>query len=94
MATIGKAAAAGRIATLLLESEQFVPGTCDAASGRVVCHGEPPPDLSRSGDRPATTTPDVLGLLAEAVLLHGGGIVSLARTAMPVPGPAAAILRY
>lgn len=33
-------------------------------------------------------------LVAGVVLLHGGGNVSLARTAMPVPGPAAAILRF
>ncbi len=92
--TLGKAAVAGRIATLLIESDRFVPGTFDAATGRIVCRGEPPGDLSRSGDRPAASSQDVLGLLAEAVLLHGGGIVSLARAAMPVPGPAAAILRY
>lgn len=94
LAAIGKAAVAGRVATLLVESGRFVPGTFDAASSRVVCHGEPPGDLSRTGDRPATTAQDVLWLLAEAVLLHGGAIVSLAPTAMPVPSPAAAILRY
>jgi hypothetical protein len=94
LTALGKAAVAGRIATLLVESDRFVPGTLDAASGRIVCHGEPPGDLSRSGDHPATITQDVLGLLAEAVLLHGGGIVSLARTVLPGPGPAAAILRY
>ena len=94
LVSIGKAAVAGRIATLLLESGRFVPGTFDAATGRVVCEGEPPGDLSSTGDRPATTAQDVLGLLAEAVLLHGGAIVSLAPTAMPVPSPAAAMLRY
>ena len=90
---IGTAAVAGRIATLLLESDRFVPGTFDEATGLIICQGKPPGDLSRTGDLPAATTPDVLGLVAGAVLLHGGGIVSLARTAMPVPGPAAAILR-
>lgn len=94
LAAIGTAAVAGRIATLLLASDRFVPGTFDPATGRVACHGEPPGDLSRAGDLPAATTQDVLGLLAEAVLLHGGSIVSLAPTAMPVPGPAAAVLRY
>jgi hypothetical protein len=94
LTTIGTAAVAGRIATLLVESDRFVPGTLDAATGRIEFRGEPPGDLSRSGDRPAATTQDVLGLLAEAVLLHGGTIVSLAATAMPVPSPAAAILRY
>jgi hypothetical protein len=94
LAALGTAAVAGRVATLLLESGRFVPGTFDATTGRIICHGEPPGDLSRSGDRPAVTTQDVLGVLAEAVLLHGGGIVSLAGTAMPVPAPAAAVLRY
>jgi hypothetical protein len=94
LVAIGKAAVAGRIAALLLESDRFVPGTFDPATGRVACRGEPPGDLSRAGDLPAATTQDVLGLLAEAVLLHGGSIVSLAATAMPVPSPAAAILRY
>jgi hypothetical protein len=94
LAALGKAAVAGRIATLLVESDRFVPGTFDATTGRIACHGEPPGDLSRTGDLPATTTPDVLGLLAEAVLRHGGTIVSLAPTAMPVPSPAAAVLRY
>ena len=94
LAAIGKAAVAGRIATLLLESDRFVPGTFDPATGRVACHGEPPGDLSSAGDLPAATTQDVLGPLAEAVLLHGGAIVSLAPTAMPVPSPAAAMLRY
>ena len=94
LAAVGAAAVAGRVATLLVASDRFVPGNFDTATGRITSDGEPPGDLSRTGDRPAATTPDVLGLLAEAVLLHGGGIVSLAPTAMPVPSPAAAILRY
>jgi hypothetical protein len=94
LAAVGAAAVAGRVATLLVESDRFVPGTFDDTTGRITGDGEPPGDLSRTGDRPAATTPDVLGLLAEAVLLHGGGIVSLAPMAMPVPSPAAAILRY
>lgn len=94
LAAIGTAAVAGRIATLLLASDRFVPGSFDPVTGRVTCHGDPPGDLSRAGVLPAATTPDVLGLLAEAVLLHGGTIVSLAPTAMPVPSPAAAVLRY
>lgn len=94
LAEIGRAAVAGRVATLLLENDRFVPGSFDAATGSVACHGDPPGDLSRAGALPAATTPDVLGLLAEDVLLHGGTIVSLAPTAMPVPSPAAAVLRY
>ena len=48
----------------------------------------------RSGRQPAARTEDVLGSLAETVLLHGGEIVSLARTAMPCPTGAAAVYRY
>jgi hypothetical protein len=94
LVAVGQAAVAGRVATLLVESDRFVPGTFDAATGRITGDGEPPGDLSRTGHLPAATTPDVLGALAEAVLLHGGTIVSLSPAAMPVPSPAAAVLRY
>lgn len=94
LAEIGAAAVAGRIATLLLEAERFMPGSFDRQTGALATDGEPPPDLSRSGRQPAARTEDVLGSLAETVLLHGGEIVSLARTAMPCPSGAAAVYRY
>ena len=71
-----------------------LPGSFDRATGRIDTDGEPPGDPSRSGDQPASRTEDVLGSLAETVLLHGGDIVSLASTAMPCPTGAAAIYRY
>jgi hypothetical protein len=91
---IAAAAVAGRVATLLLEAERFIPGCFDRTSGAITADGEPPADLSRGGGEPAGRTEDVLGSLAETVLLHGGEIVSLARTAMPCPTGAAAIYRY
>ncbi len=94
LAEIGLAAVAGRVATLLLDAERFLPGSFDRQTGVVATDGELPPDLSRSGGQPAARTEDVLGALAETVLLHGGEIVSLARTAMPGPTGAAAVYRY
>ncbi len=94
LAEIGTAAAAGRIATLLLEAERFIPGRFDRQSGELTGDGKPPPDASRSGGQPAGRTEDILGSLAETVLLHGGEIVSLAGTAMPCPTGAAAVYRY
>jgi hypothetical protein len=37
---------------------------------------------------------DLFGALAETVLLHGGGILSLERNAMPTETGVAAIYRY
>jgi len=91
---IAAAAVAGRIATLLVEADRFVPGSFDRRTGIVATDGEPIGDRSRSGDQPAIHSEDVLGSVAETVLLHGGQIVSLARAAMPSPAPAAAIYRY
>lgn len=91
---IGAAAVAGRIALLLVEADRFLPGSFDRQTGIITGDGEPPGDPSRGGTLPATRTEDVLGALAETVLLHGGEIVSLARTAMPTATGAAAIYRY
>ncbi len=91
---IGVAAVAGRIATLLLEAERFIAGRFDRQSGELTSDGEAPPDVSRAGNQPAGRTEDILGGLAETVLLHGGQIVSLTRTAMPCPTGAAAVYRY
>jgi hypothetical protein len=94
LAEIAAAAVAGRIAVLLVEAERFVPGWFDRETGGFVTDGEPPADPSRSGGQPAARTEDVLGSLAETVLLHGGEIVSLAGFAMPCPTGAAAVYRY
>lgn len=91
---IGAAAVAGRIALLLVEAELFLPGSFDRETGSITGDGEPPADASRTGTLPAARTEDVLGALAETVLLHGGEVASLARTAMPTATGAAAIYRY
>ncbi|MFM8415678.1 MAG: hypothetical protein ACKOCX_13270 [Planctomycetota bacterium] len=94
LADIGAAAVAGRIALLLVEADRFLPGSFDRQTGSITGDGEAPADLSRTGALPASRTEDVLGALAETVLLHGGEITSLARTAMPTATGAAAIYRY
>ena len=94
LSDIARAAAAGRVAMLLLEQGRFEPGWFDRATGAIASDGETSPDLSRSGDEPAVRTEDLFGALAETVLLHGGGIVSLDRIRMPTEGGVAAIYRY
>lgn len=94
LAEIGHAAVAGRVARLFVEADRFMPGGLDRRTGRIVGDGPPPPDASRTGRVPACRSADVLGDLAETVLLHGGSVVSLAAAAMPGPGGAAAIYRF
>jgi hypothetical protein len=66
LADVARAAAAGRVATLMIEADRLENGGFDRASGAV----------------------------AEAVLLHGGGILSLDRGTMPTETGMAAIYRY
>ena len=94
LSDIARAAVAGRVATLLIEKDRFEPGWIDRATGAMSGDGEAPVDLSRSGDRAAGRTEDLFGSLAEIVLLHGGGILSLERLAMPTESGVAAIYRY
>jgi hypothetical protein len=93
-AAIAQAAVAGRIATLLVEAQRFEPGWLDRSTGAIHAEGDPPVDLSRSGNSPAIRTEDLLGAIAETVLLHGGEIVSLEATRMPSETGLAAIYRY
>jgi hypothetical protein len=94
LADIGRAAVAGRVATLLIEADRFETGRFDRATGAIATDGEPPRDQSRGGDIPAVQAEDLFGALAETVLLHGGGILSLERNAMPTETGVAAIYRY
>jgi hypothetical protein len=94
VADIGRAAVAGRVGMLLLEADRFEPGRFDRATGAIAGDGEPPRDVSRTGDAPAVRSEDLLGAVAETVLLHGGGILSLERNAMPTETGVAAIYRY
>lgn len=94
LADIGRAAIAGRIATLLVEADRFETGRFDRATGAIATDGEPLQDPSRTGDIPAMQAEDLFGAIAETVLLHGGGILSLERTNMPTETGVAAIYRY
>lgn len=94
LAEVARAAVAGRVATLLVEEERFEPGRFDTASGAIQPDGPQPADLSRSGGQPAPRTEDLLGSIAETVLMHGGEILSLERIRMPVESGVAAIYRY
>ncbi|MEI6504905.1 MAG: hypothetical protein WCO90_03370 [Planctomycetota bacterium] len=90
---IGRAAVAGRVGTLLLESDRFELGHFDRGTGAIEFNGVAADEPSRPG-RPALDTDDLFGALAETVLLHGGTIMTLPRIAMPTESGAAAIYRY
>lgn len=92
LADVARAAAAGRVAMLLVERDRFEPGRLDATTGAIA--GDGPTDSSRGGDRPALATGDLFGSVAEAVILHGGGLLALDRNAMPTESGVAATYRY
>jgi len=94
LSDIGRAAVAGKVALLLVEKDRFEPGWLDRVTGAIEPDGELPADLSRSGDAPALRTEDLLGALAETVLLHGGDVLALEKIHMPTESGAAAIYRY
>ena len=88
LADIGRAAVAGRVATLLIEADRFEPGRFDRATGAVEFDGAGRPHEDEF-DRE-----DVHGAVAETVLAHGGTIMSVSRIAMPTESGMAAIYRY
>jgi hypothetical protein len=94
LSDIARAAVAGKVSLLFLEKDRFEPGRFDRPTGAIEPDGEVPADLSRSGDEPAMRTEDMLGVLAETVLLHGGDILALDRIRMPTESGAAALYRY
>jgi len=94
LADVARAAVAGKVATLLLEQDRFETGRLDRTTGAIQIEGQRPADLSQSGDQPAVQCEDLYGAVAEEVLLHGGGILSLDRKAMPTESGIAAIYRY
>ena len=91
---IARAAAAGRVATLLVEEDRFVPGWLNRSTGRVHPDGEVPDDLAQSGASPAIRTEDIIGAVAETALLNGGEILLLEHGQMPSASGLAAIYRY
>lgn len=94
LSDIARAAAAGRVGTLLIEKDRIEPGWLDPVTGAIAGDGAMPTDLSRSGDQAAIDTADLFGSVAEAVLMHGGGVVALERNEMPTESGVAAIYRY
>jgi len=88
LSDIGRAAVAGRVATLLIEADRFECGRFDRTTGAVEFTGIPP------GPAAVLETGDVFGAVAETVLAHGGTIVSLPRIEMPTESGVAATFRY
>ncbi|MCE9631701.1 MAG: hypothetical protein K8S94_13420 [Planctomycetia bacterium] len=93
LADVGRAAVAGRVATLLFEADRLEAGRFDRTTGAVAFDGAASRDPSRSGGRPLEAE-DLYGALAETVLLHGGTVMPLPRIAMPTESGVAAIYRY
>jgi len=80
---VAEAAAAGRIATLLIEADRQIPGRVDGATGQVEFK-----DLSHS------EVADLLDDLGELVLKTGGRVVVVPAERMPTTTGAAATCRY
>ena len=80
---VAEAAAAGRVATLLIEAEREVPGRIDAATGRVEFAELARPDVD-----------DALDDLAELVLNASGRVVVVPAARMPGTTGLAAIYRF
>jgi len=80
---VAQAAAAGRIATLLIEADRQIPGRIDGATGQVEFM-----DLSNPG------VDDLLDDLGELVLKTGGRVVVVPAERMPTKTGAAATYRF
>lgn len=81
--TIARAAAAGRVATLLIEADRLIPGRIAAASGTIA-----DADLSNP------QVDDVLDDLGELVLRQGGEVIIVPAERMPTRTGAAATYRF
>jgi hypothetical protein len=83
LADVAKAAVAGRVATLLVESDRVMPGIIDRTSGSL-----------RPGDLASPDVGDMLDDLAELVLARGGEVVVVPAERMPISTGLAAVYRY
>lgn len=83
---IGRAAVAGRIATLLVERDRSEPGEFDRATGEL--------QIAPAGTAADTPAADILAAIAETVFLHGGAVQMAARNALPTNSGMAAIYRW
>ena len=82
-ARIARAAAAGRIGTLLIEAERGLPGTFDAATGAI-----------RFAALDDTTVDDLIDDLGERALKDGAEVVVVPAARMPTDTGLAAIYRF
>lgn len=82
-ALIAEAAAAGRVATVLIEAERHLPGRVDQVSGHV-----------EFGDLAHPEIDDLLDDIGELVLKKGGQVVVVPAERMPVDTGVAAIYRF
>jgi hypothetical protein len=80
---VAVAAAAGRIATLLLEADRQIPGRIDGATGEVEFKDVSHPEVD-----------DLLDDLGELVLKNGGRVVVIPADRMPTKTGAAATCRF
>lgn len=80
---IARASTAGRVATLLIEADRFVPGRFDPSSGAI--------DFAPLDD---PGVDDLLDDLGEYALRNGGDVVIVPREKMPTDTGIAAIYRY
>jgi hypothetical protein len=83
LTSIGEAAAAGRVATLLVQANHQIPGRIDRTTGRLVFDDLAHPRVD-----------DLLDDVAEIVLKKGGNVVVVPADRMPTKSGAAAIYRF
>lgn len=88
LSDIARAAVAGQVATLLVEQDRIEPGKFDRATGAIEWGADV---RTKSGIELAG---DLVGILAEEVLLRDGEIVSLRPIDMPTETGVAALYRY
>jgi hypothetical protein len=82
-AAIAEAAAIGRVGTLLIDADRLVPGTINAATGKIERRGLDEPDAD-----------DVLDDLAETVVRMKGEAIVVPTQRMPTATGVAAIYRF
>ncbi len=83
LSDVARAAVAGRVGTLLVESERVIPGLFDKTTGAIA-----------SADLAAPEAGDLLDALAELVLRMKGEVVVVPAERMPTPSGLAAIYRF
>ena len=83
LAEVAKAAATGRVATLLIEADRQIPGRIDPVTGRI-----------KAADLSDPQVDDQLDDLGELVVKMGGQVMVIPNDRMPVRTGLAAVYRY